>query len=58
MAIDHLHVLGDIFDRGPSAKLISPITALLWNLLAHKTPYIMTTFSWLENQWPKSWHGA
>ena len=22
MAIDHLHVLGDIFDRGPSAKLI------------------------------------
>ena len=22
MAIDHLHVLGDIFDRGPSAKLV------------------------------------
>ena len=22
MAIDHLHVLGDIFDRGPNAKLV------------------------------------
>ena len=48
LAVDHLHIVGDIFDRGPYADKIMD----LFKSIAKVVILAYVVYSYLKNQWP------